>query len=722
MTSTLSPSLIMIQSANWTRDHEIAVTPSLGFDPTPLGGPFADGRVAAYANTWAGGTSFPNINVTGWAPMGDGGVKQNYDHRASAYGYQFMLAKTKRSHTLKLGFQFGLNQMAESTMVGYSGAYNYTGGFTAGPDPLTPTASTGTGLADLLLGTLGGGDMTTGWTDFQSNRYLAWFVQDDWRVTPRLTLNLGLRYDFETPFVDRFNHLPRLDLTRPNPIGEQVGPNTNGQTLNQYLTNLGAGPITGAILFASSPGVNGRQISATDYKGVQPRLGFAYSVTKNLVFRGGFSKLNFKSPGGAQLSAGASGGGLTAATPITGSIDGIHPAVTTSNPFPGGFLTPTYDTLGLLSGVGLSIGVGNINDLTPYQWQWNGGFEYALPKTGVVSVAYAGSRSHHLSCPYYSCGNQVPPARVAQVGSSVLNVVPNPFAGIITNAASPLSRPTVQLGQLLKMNPQYTGWSNVPGVSYQGPGGDTFQGAWDALEVGLKAPSWHDASLMVAYTLSKNITNSDASVGGYLGPVVSYQNNYDFKGERSLSAEDVPQRLVIGHVYQLPFGPGKHFAASTNRVVQKIVGGWEWGGIITFQSGFPLGISETGHTTGLLLGTDRPNLVGNACIDSGVSRGDKILQYLLPAGFQAPPNFVLGNAPRTLRCRADGQKNYDTNLTKTTKLTERIGLEFRAEAYNVFNRPQLGIPNTQFQGASFGRITAQYNAPRTIQFGLKLLF
>jgi hypothetical protein len=722
LTSVLSPSMVVTQALNITRDVEQAINPSKNFNVSTLGGPYASGSVAAFAAKYDGGTAFPNVSITGYGPLGNGEPGGAYNHAVTDYGYQFTLAKTLNSHILKAGFQLALNQLGETYEQGYGGGFTYSGNFTAGPDPLTPSVNTGNGLADLLLGTLNGGDMTTGWTDFTTSHYYAWFLQDDWRVTRKLTLNLGLRYDFETPYQDRLNHLPRLDLNAANPLGAQSGPSSNGQTLNQYFTALDGNAVTGAVVFPSSPGVNGRDVSNTDYKGIQPRLGFAYSPTSNLVLRGGFSKLDWKSQGSAQIITSATGTGLSASTPINGTINGINPAVTTANPFPNGFNTPTYDSLGGLTGVGQDITVGNINDRTPYQWQWNGGFEYSVPKAGVVSVVYAGERSHHLTCPYYDCGDQVASDQIAKYGPALLNTVPNPFYGIITDPTSILSSPTIQLGRLLKQHPEYVNWEDVPGVAYQGPNGDTFRNSWDALEVGFKSPHVHGIAATVAYTVSKNITNADSFEGGYLGPTVGYQNLITFQGERSLSAEDVPQRLVVGYVYELPFGSGKQFASNANPVIKKVVSGWELSSIVTFQSGFPLGISESGHTTGAFGGSDRPNVIGNPCLSSGRSRDQKIVEYLNPSAFQTPPNFTFGDAPRTLNCRADGEKNFDVSVSKNTLITEGVGVDFRAEFYNILNRTELGKPNTNFNGGSFGVITSQYNSPRVIQFGLKVHF
>jgi len=231
----------------------------------------------------------------------------------------------------------------------------------------------------------------------------------------------------------------------------------------------------------------------------------------------------------------------------------------------------------------------------------------------------------------------------------------------------------------------------------------------------------------VAYTLSKNITNADSFEAGFLGPTVGYQDHVDFQGERSLSAEDVTHRLVVGHVYDLPLGRGKRFGDSWPSVVDKVLGHWQFSGMTTFQGGFPLPISEVGHTlgtfaNGLIPGTDRPNLVGAACLDSGRPRGQRISDYLNAAAFQTPPNFTFGNAPRTLSCRQDGMKNFDLAAVKFIPIKEQFNVEFRAEFLNAFNRSMLAAPNTTFNSAGFGLVTQQYNIPRIIQFGLKVNF
>ena len=506
--------------------------------------------------------------------------------------------------------------------------------------------------------------------------------------------------------------------------GTSSGPNTNGQDLNTYFKNLSGKPLTGAVVFPTSPGVAGRGIVPMDKTNFSPRLGFAYQAKEKLVFRGGYSKLYTLSP----VSPGPStpgNGPFGASTNITSSIDGIHPNVSLDDPFPNGFNTPIYDTQGLSSLLGDRVWGGATKGKTPYQHQFNIGLQYELPSSTVISAAYAGTRGRRLTCAFFFCGDQIPHDLVQKYGSKLLDSVPNPFFGIITDPLVPLSAPTVQLGQLLKAWPQYSGV--VPILPpYQGlnSNSDSFKSSYNALQVEVTKRYSHGLTVQAAYTWSKNLTNTDSFEAGYLGPAVGYQDNYNYAGERSLSASDVKHRLSVGYVYDLPFGRKRAFGKNWAKPVDTVLGNWQLAGVTTFSSGYPLGINQAGHTTGAFGGGDRPDIVGNPCIDngSGRSRNSKISQWLNPAGFARNPDFTFGSAPRTLSCRSDGIKNTDLSLIKFFRFTERFNAEFRSEFFNIFNRTRLGFPNITYGSGAFGTINNTLNYPRVIQFGLKVNF
>jgi hypothetical protein len=450
-------------------------------------------------------------------------------------------------------------------------------------------------------------------------------------------------------------------------------------------------------------------------------VGFAWQVRPKLVVRGGISKLYMLSP----VSPGPSTPGndpFGALTNLVATTDGfVTPATTIDNPFPFGFNEPTYDRLGLMTLVGDRAWAGGMTNKTPYQWQWNFGVQYELSGNSLLSVAYAASRGHNLTCAFFFCGDQIPRHLVEQYGTTVFDTVPNPFYGIITNPRAPLSAATVQRGSLLRMWPAYTGW--VPILpAWGGYRDDDFHNRFESLQVQFQKRYSQGLNLLVAYTWSKNITNTDSFEAGYLGPAIGYQDYINFENEQSLAADDLTHKLVIGHVYDLPFGKGKRFGANWPGVADKILGGWQLSGMWSFDNGFPLGIGITGHRTGAFGGGARPNLIGDPCLDPGRPRGEKIEQWLSPSGFAKPADLTFGNSSRTLRCRRDGTKNTDLVITKFIPVTERFKVEFRSEFYNAFNRPQMGGPDTTFLGGNFGKVFSQYKNARIIQFGLKLNF
>jgi hypothetical protein len=720
-TWTATPSLVLVQSLNWSRIVDDSNSKSLGFDVSQLDGPYANGAIQNYAKTYAGGTTFPNISLTGYAPLGDG-FGQNFTEPYSNYQYSIGVLKTLGKHTISAGFQGILLQASDTTYKGFGGTFGFSGGFTCGPNPLTCSTNTGNPVADLLLNTVDSGSMNAAFSTFNSGKYLAGYIQDDFRVTPKLTLNLGLRYEVNTPFTERYNREYQLNTTIANPVGSQSGVNTGGANLNSYFQTLAGHPVNGGVVFPNSVGASGAGIVSTDWTNWSPRLGVAYQISNKLVFRGGYSKLYLLSPEAPGPPSSANGP-FGATTSIISSLNGIDPNVTLNNPYPNGFYTPLGSSQGLATFLGTSFNTGADQGKTPYQHQWSVGFEYQLGKDSVIGVSYVGTSSRRLTCPFFSCVNAVPQSLVAKYGSAVVQTVANPFYGIITNPLAALSASTVQLGQLLKQFPQYSG-ATMQLPAYQGPSVNTFYSNYNALEVQANKRYSHGLTLSAAFTWSKNLTNADAADSGYLGPQAGYQNQYDFKGEYSLSASDVPYRLAVGYVYDLPFGKKKAIGSSWPAAVDALLGGWQVAGNTTFAGGYPLPISETGVTTGGFGGTSRPNTAGNACLDNGMgrSRNDKINQWLSPSGFALNPNFTFGDAPRETSCRGDGIKNTDLSAIKFFNLTERFKLEFRSEFFNIFNRTRLGAPNTTFGGSTFGVITNTLNVPRVIQFGLKLNF
>lgn len=372
--------------------------------------------------------------------------------------------------------------------------------------------------------------------------------------------------------------------------------------------------------------------------------------------------------------------------------------------------------------------------------QWNLNVQRNLPAGFFFSVAYVGSKGTHLPL-YDSQINQIGDNFLAQAatqcatqlantpglqrcnatGVPLLQSVPNPFFDPTTQTSYALSGPTTTTGQLSRPYPQYTG------VKLAGQG--NYDSSYSSFQLTVQRRFSGAGSLLVAYTNAKLLSNADTLTNWLEASTGSIQNNYNLRGERSLSSQDVPQRLVISYVLDLPFGKGQRYLSNASGALDKLVGGWGVDGVTIFQRGFPLVFSNgVANFTTLWGGGSRPDVVAG-CRKGAPSGGlgAKLNEWFNTACFTAPPDFVFGNESRTdPTLRASGINNWDFALFKRTRFgpDEKLGLEFRTEFFNIFNRTQFAPPNTSFSSSTFGVVnsTASGTNPRLIQFGLKFLF
>jgi len=354
-----------------------------------------------------------------------------------------------------------------------------------------------------------------------------------------------------------------------------------------------------------------------------------------------------------------------------------------------------------------------------------------------VSAAYVGSKGTHLelydsqidqigdnflSSAAAQCATQVAVTgkRCDATGVTLLQSVPNPFFDATTGTAFALSGPTTTVGQLDRPYPQYTG------LKLAGQG--NYNSTYHSLQLTLERRFAGAGSLLVAYTNAKLISDADTLTNWLEASSGSIQDFNNLKGERSLSSQDVPQRLVISYVLDLPFGHGKKYFSDSTGVMDKLVGGWGIDGVTIFQSGFPLVFSNgVANFTTLFGAGSRPNVV-SGCNKSAPSGGSaKLNEWFDTACFVSPADFTFGNESRTdPNLRASGVNNWDFSLFKRTRFgpDEKLGLEFRTEFFNLFNRTQFAPPNTSVGSSTFGVVssTAAGTNPRLVQFGLKFVF
>jgi hypothetical protein len=642
------------------------------FDVTQVGLP-------ASLNTYNGPGAFPTVNITGYQNLGSGSLNST-PREARTYAADF--TRNLGSHALSMGFM-GINFVL-TTFNSAQATFNFSPDFTQGPFPTAANSDTGSGMASFLLGTGDNANSnipTTAEAAYSKKDYGMYF-NDDWKVNKALTLNLGVRYDIQTPPTDRFNRLSYFTFA-PNPISSQV-PGLNLPGNLQYVNG------------------NQRGVYNTNYTNFAPRVGLAYSPVSRFVFRAGYGifytpAMEFGDYQGLSLN------GYSQTTPYVGTLDGVTPQNLLSNPFPTGLLAPVGQADGGATNVGQNINAVLRNRASPYVQQWTANVQYQLGNT-VLQAAYIGNHGVKLLFTTNFELNQLPTADLA-LGNRLLQQVANPFYGVITSGA--LSGPTISYGQLLRPFPEYTGVEDI-----QSPSASS---SYNAMALSANHRFSNGIQFLLSYTWSKYLTNSEGPEGWTNGQAQSVQNWYNTALEKSVMIDDIPRSLVASYVYELPVGTGKKFAPS-NKIVEGAIGGWQVSGISNFKDGFPLTVVNATNNTNSFGGNQRPNIIANPNL-----KGNSIYEWFNTAAFAQPAPFTFGDAPRTLPyLRSQGTINTDMTLQKYWRLwNETSKLQLRAEFYNLFNRTQFFAPSATFGTSTFGVIPGAL-AARSIQFGMKL--
>jgi hypothetical protein len=465
-----------------------------------------------------------------------------------------------------------------------------------------------------------------------------------------------------------------------------------------------------------------------------PRIGLAYSPTESLVVRAGYGIAFLPATVSFSLGPYNSPVNNSVTTMLTSLDGGLTPnlATTLSNPFPNGIAGPSHTQAFIDGLVGQGIQSPIASQPYPYTQQYNVDVQKQW-KSMLIDVGYVGSRGVHL--PFYDINVDQIPDQYLSLGNALLNQVPNPFYGVIPASAGVLGQKTVAQGYLLRPFPQYLYTSlDSPTI------GDS---TYNSLQVKFQKRMGAGGVFLGSYSyshltgtvdvLSPWLEASRYNVGGGQGV---QDNTNVWSGEKSISSFDVPNRLVLSYVVDLPFGKGHHFLNNLNTPLNKMVAGWSVNGISTFQTGFPLAFIDASPNlleTDFAIGNGGPGPPG-----AGVSRPDyvagcnksisgsaqsRLNAYFNTSCFVQPGPWEFGNEPRVdPDLRGPGIANYDFSISKLTPITERFNLAFRAEFFNLFNRVQFSPPGTQPGSATFGQITAQYNQPRLIQFGLRLSY
>jgi hypothetical protein len=594
------------------------------------------------------------------------------------------------THSLKVGYDGRLQQANNYQPSGLSGSYTFNSTLTG--NPLTPSG-TGSGLASFLLGDVASATATTALGESEKGFSHSAFIQDDWRVSRRVTINLGLRYDYQPWATERNNGLSNFDPSSLNPL--------NG--------------LRGKYAYAGQDFI-GSPLGGTPPLSFSPRAGFAWDIfgTGKTVFRGGFG-IYYENVFQRDFFGNTAGFANTTTTYSPAGNNLNFPAFQLSQGLPSPPIQPLGKGLGPSAFLGQTATYDQSSESVPKSQQWNLSLQKQLPGQWLVEIAYSGNHSDHLIAGGYDL-NQLTPAQYATYGNALQGLVSNPYAGLVPGS---LGASTITLSQSLKQFPYYTA------VNVRDPHlGDSIYHS------GLLSVQKHLSNglvLLASYTKAKLISNSvsiPVNFGGALegnATITGYQNGlYNRSAERSIDPTDVAQRFVLSGVYELPIGKGK-FLNISNGFLNAVIGGWQTQGILTIQSGLPLNI--TGANNNL---ATRPNSTGQSAKLSDPTQ----YEWFNTSVFVNPANYTYGNVSRTLPdVRGPGAVNVDLSLIKSFHIWERFSVQLRGEAFNVANHVNLGMPNTSFSpgtnglntSSTFGTITTA-SAARIVQLGAKVVF
>jgi TonB dependent receptor len=621
---------------------------------------------------------FPRFDISGFLSLGP---STNMLGTRAQHTVQFTdsLTLIRGRHQFKIGTDQRWLRLNWQKKEYSSGQYTFNATLTSNPQV---SAGTGFALASFLLGQVAGGQIQI----LPAYSFQSWmngsYFQDDWKATPRLTLNLGVRYDISSEPVERWNRFSNF---------------------NPFLTN----PQTGLPGVLRYGGVDiPRHFVNPDYNNFGPRAGFAYALTKDLktAVRGAFGMLYMNDLSGNTSGDNSNSLGFSVSTPFVAPGGGPFAAFQLSQGPP-----PWNEPQGAPGGPsayrGLSVRFQDPDNRVPYQLQWNFSIDRALPGKWTTSVSYTGNHGVKLFGGSYDI-NSLDPRYYTEFGNALQNAVTNPFAGKLPGTS--LNNATVSRTQALRPLPDYLTVS-----TFANHGASS---SYHALQVSLQRRYSNGVSLMLSYTNSKLIDEVSSSGGVQGTGLDDYRlGKFNRRLDRAIDRNDISQRMVVSGLYELPFG------RTSNHWRARFIRGWQTNTITTIQSGDPLEVRGASNLTGI----NFPDVIQDPTLH-GEDRG--VLQWFDTGAFRNPADWTVGNVGRSLpRTRGPGMFSVNLSLFKTFRVTERLRTEFRVETFNALNHTNLLDPSQTFspnrQGLNtnpnFGRITTASPARRW-QFGLRM--
>jgi hypothetical protein len=676
---TFSPTMVGDFRIGFTRYDPYYGQASAGYNPTQLGFP-------SYMASSSQHLMMPQFSFSDGYTGNTGG---NYTNQPSNT-YQFFnsYTKVKGSHIIKFGGSIQLQDFSNISWANSTGQFTFDTGTWVKQTSNASAPSLGGSMAQFLLGLPTSGTYALTSPSKADMYYSALFVQDDWHLRPNLTLNLGLRWEHATATTESYNRQTiNFNPSAPNQVTQPAEAAYAKNPLPQLPVS--AFLPTGGLVFASP----GQRSGSTPDNSFAPRVGVSWvpkALGNKTVIRSGFGIFYYnygtvspQQPGFSQS---------TTYVPTNNSY--LTPATTLSNPFPSGIQQPVGNSLGINTYLGQSLTVNNPLLANQYGLRWNFDVQQQLTTNTVLEVAYIGNHAVHLTTSY--AFDALPakylstlPFRDTATINALGAIVANPFAGLIPGQN--LNGTTTSVSNLLTPYPQFSGLTEAN----MNNGGSYFN------QLALKLQKRLSSGLQIFLNFSHSRLMANTT----------YLNSGSLALAKQVAADDRPNYLVIAGIYDLPVGRGKAYLANANRVVMFVLGNWQIGSEYTYFQGAPLSFGN--------------DIYNGAPLNYNASDPNGAAFNI--AAFNTNSSQQLASNYRTFpslfnNLRIDSMNNINVNLTKSFVIHENLKIQFRAESYNLCNRPLFESPNMTVTASTFGHITSTTNSPRAIQIALRLTF
>ena len=693
-----SPSLLMNLRYGITQQDFPERRVSQGYDLAKLG--FSPALVNSIEKSTA---TFPRVNVAPFSVLsnwesGDG-VTSSLIHHFSG-----TITKVGGAHTMRMGFDGRVNRefrnrFPQQTSPDFTFAAGLASASTGAAAP-----QLGGEITTFLLG-IPGGNMARVASYAEQDKYVGLFFQDDWKLSKKLTVNVGVRWDLESGITERFDRsVYAFNSTSPTPIASAAVARYAAGT---QIPELPASQfkVNGGLTFANTGG-NPRSYWSPRYTNFQPRIGVAYQINSKTVARLGYGI--FTGPIGVYYTNTIQTG-FSQTTPIQPTLDnGLTYIANTANPFPNGLLAPTGASQGLATNLGQALQVYDPTRKNPYAQRWSFGFQRQLPGQFVVEMTYVGNRATRLPVDrdlnafpnqYLSTSPVRDQDRINLLGQNFAN----PFSGLSSVYGTNTNR-----GQFLRPYPQFGNITVNQPVGY---------GWYHAMQTRIERRFSQGLTVQFSHTWSKAME------------AISFLNAGDARVYEGIAGIDRTQAIRGSAIWEIPFGRGRHWGGATNRAVNFIAGGWQLNGVMQKQSGSPLAFGNrifNGDLSQVRLSKDERSVDRWLRLVPNTDAATAAARPLVPYGFEWQAGRQLASNLRQFPIqfggiRGPGQSRWDFSAIKNFKFKERLNTQFRAETYNATNFPNLSNPNTDPTNAAYGTITGQ-DSPRSWQFALRLTF